>query len=241
MLACASLCHRNVVRMPLNNLPLPHNCHQRGHFSLSCQCLASGTESRDRVEAIHGFKLSLLSTRRQDCYPSPSWAVAQYPEGWEHICPFSTLGEGREVDAEFSTAKSPFLWKPLCRKGLRCFWLSHANDVFACLFSTSRPSVNHTAASQTCRPGRLLTFASLSPILSGWCLHASFCSTGVTLQWPWHSTGPHQTQLTGHPDDVSLSTSRYCWAMGLTRIQPLAVTELQNTWKEKGYASLFWA
>lgn len=52
-----SLCHRNVPRMPLNNLSPSHSFHQMGHFMLSNQSLASGMRSADKTGS-YSWKLT---------------------------------------------------------------------------------------------------------------------------------------------------------------------------------------
>lgn len=58
-----SLCHRNVPRMPLNNLSPSHSFHQMGHFMLSDQSLASGMRSADKMGS-YSWKLKCCLKRR---------------------------------------------------------------------------------------------------------------------------------------------------------------------------------
>ena len=140
-----SLCHRNVLQMPPNNLSSSHIFRQMGVPCSQTTALPQGWDRLTRWEVIPGnwqilsekkaftqtcgSKLSLLWTRRQ--------GDKQWPEGWEHLYLVSALRKGWEVEAGLSTAKSPF-------PASRYFWSSCANcdSVFACYFSTSRPSVN---------------------------------------------------------------------------------------------------
>lgn len=92
-----------------------------------------------------GNKLSLLWTRRQNSYHSPSWVDKQWSGGWEYICLVSTMGKGVGGEVELSRPKGP-LWH------LGTFSHLMLTAVSLPVIFHSRPTVNQQIVCQAHRP-----------------------------------------------------------------------------------------